>query len=468
MPDLLIVEDKESLRTMLRVTLERAGYGVEEAADGDEARSRLGAGRYLAVLCDLKLPGSDGFSVLEAALAADPAVPVILMTAYGTIEDAVRAMKQGAYDFLAKPVDTDHLLLLVERALAQRRLYMENLVLREEFADRLGLPRILGESPALAEASHQLQKVAGTEATVLLLGESGTGKELFARAIHHLSGRSEGPFVALNCAAIPENLLENELFGHEKGAYTGADRTRLGKLEMAAGGTLFLDEIGEMPLAMQGKILRALQERSFERVGGNVTRQADVRVVAATNRDLGAAVAAGEFRQDLFFRLSVFPLTVPALRHRREDIPLLAHSFLERFAREMNRPVSGFTPEALERLDSYSWPGNVRELENSIERAVILCDGDRLGPEVLDLGRGGVGATADLTVQEIAARGGSLAEVAARAATEAEKLLIRGALREAKGNRTRAAALLKVSIRTLHSRLRELQIEEGEGAGGAS
>ena len=233
MPDLLIVEDKSSLRTVLRKTLEAADYTVEEAADGEQALSLLARRRYLAVLCDLKLPGADGFGVLQAALEADPAVPVILMTAYGTIEDAVRAMKEGAYDFLAKPVDTDHLLLLVERSLAQRRLFVENLVLREQYAERVGLPRILGDSPAIREASEQLQKVAGTDATVLLLGESGTGKELFARAIHQLSPRSGGPFVALNCAAIPENLLENELFGHEKGAYTGADRQRLGKLEMA-------------------------------------------------------------------------------------------------------------------------------------------------------------------------------------------------------------------------------------------
>ncbi len=466
LPDLLIVEDKSSLRTVLRKTLEAAGYSVEEAPDGDQALSLLARRRYLVVLCDLKLPGTDGFGVLQAALEADPAVPVILMTAYATIEDAVRAMKDGAYDFLAKPVDTDHLLLLVERSLAQRRLFLENLVLREEFAERIGLPRILGDSAAIREASLQLQKVAGTEATVLLLGESGTGKELFARAIHHLSPRSDGPFVALNCAAIPENLLENELFGHEKGAYTGADRLRLGKLEMAAGGTLFLDEIGEMPHGMQGKILRVLQERSFERVGGNLTQEADVRVVAATNRDLESEAAAGTFRQDLYFRLSVFPLTVPPLRHRRQDISLLARYYLERFAREMHRPVRDFEPEALERLSAYSWPGNVRELQNCIERAVILCDGERLGLAHLELRGGGGAAASVLTIEEIAAQGGSLADVAARAAGAAERLRILAALEESGGNRAKAAETLQVSTRTLSSRLKELDLEaDGEKLG---
>jgi len=465
LPDLLIVEDKSSLRTVLRKTLEAADYTVEEAADGEQALSLLARRRYLAVLCDLKLPGADGFGVLQAALEADPAVPVILMTAYGTIEDAVRAMKEGAYDFLAKPVDTDHLLLLVERSLAQRRLFLENMVLREQYAERVGLPRILGDSPAIREASEQLQKVAGTDATVLLLGESGTGKELFARAIHQLSPRSGGPFVALNCAAIPENLLENELFGHEKGAYTGADRQRLGKLEMACGGTLFLDEIGEMPPGMQGKILRVLQERTFERVGGNVTIEAEVRLVAATNRDLERAIGRGEFREDLYFRLSVFPLTVPPLRHRRDDIPLLARYFLERYAREIHRPVREFHPDSLARLQDYSWPGNVRELQNCIERAVILCDGNLLQPEHLHLRKRA--AMEALTVEEIGSQGGSLASVAARAAGEAERFRIRHALREAGGNKARAAELLEVSTRTLSSRLKDLGLEDeemGEGA----
>ena len=454
MQDLLVVEDKESLRTMLRKTLCGAGYSVAEAADGTQAQSLLSRHRYLAILCDLKLPGADGFQVLEAARRSDPAVPVIMMTAFGTVQDAVRAMKQGAFDFLAKPVDTDHLLLLVERALGQRRLLLENLMLREEFRDRLGLPEIIGDSPALRAACAQLQKVAGTEATVLLAGESGTGKELFARALHHLGPRSKGPFVALNCAAIPENLLENELFGHERGAYTGADQARMGKLEMAGGGTLFLDEIGEMPLAMQGKILRVLQERTYERIGGNVTHEADVRIVAASNRDLEQAAAGGEFRQDLWFRLSVFPLTIPPLRQRREDVPLLAERFRERYARELNRAVAGFTDEAMARLREYDWPGNVRELQNCVERSVILCEGDQIGLEQLQLTDRAVIEAA--TLREIVAGGGSLAEVASRAAAAAERLRIRDALQEAGGDRGRAAEILQVSRKTLSARLRDL------------
>jgi DNA-binding NtrC family response regulator len=462
--DLLVVEDKASLRTMLRVTLERAGYAVDEAADGAEAVRVLETRRYLAVLCDLKLPGADGFQVLRAAREADPTVPVIMMTAFGTIEDAVRAMKDGAFDFLAKPVDTDHLLLLVERALGQRRLLLENLVLRREFEDRLGLPEIVGESAAIRATCADLQKVAATEATVLLLGESGTGKELFARALHHLGPRSGGPFVALNCAAIPEALLENELFGHEKGAYTGADRSRIGKIEMAGGGTLFLDEIGEMPVAMQGKLLRVLQERCYERIGGNATLEADVRVVAASNRDLESAIAAGDFRQDLYFRLSVFPLTIPPLRHRAEDIPLLAGRFLERFARDMNRPVRRLSDGALARLGAYPWPGNVRELQNCIERAVILCDGDTVAVEHLQLRPDAVAP--EPTLSDLIAQGGTLPELGARATAAVERLRIRDVLRETGGNRSRAAAILGISTRTLFSRLRDLGLEEEAGAAG--
>lgn len=457
MHDLLVVEDKASLRAMLCKTLVGAGYRVDESATGTEAVARLAQRRYLAVLCDLKLPGADGFEVLRAALDADPSVPVVLMTAYGTIEDAVRAMKAGAFDFLPKPVDTDHLLILVERALVQRRLRLENLLLKEAFAERLGLPEIIGESAAIREAGQKLQKVAGTEATVLLLGESGTGKELFARALHELSPRRAAPFVPLNCAAIPEALLENELFGHERGAYTGADQARLGKLELAAGGTVFLDEIGELPLAMQGKLLRVLQERCFERVGGNATLDADVRVVAASNRDLEAASLRGEFRRDLFFRLSVFPLTVPPLRERREDIPLLATRFLERVSRDLHRGPLTLSAEAMAALLSYSWPGNVRELRNAIERAAILCEAGTIGREHLQLAP--LAGEEDPSLRELVSQGGTLAEVAARAATAAERLRIQDVLRQAGGDRGRAAEALQISVRTLAARLRDLRIE---------
>ena len=380
MADILIVEDKESLRTMLRKTLESRGYAVDEAADAYEARRRLSAFRYLVVLTDLRLPAGSGFDVLQAAREADPETPVVVMTAFGTVEEAVRAMKEGAADFLTKPVDTDHLLLLLDRAIDKRRMVTELVILKEEYQRRFGLPRVLGEDPALKEAMLALQRAAGTDATVLLLGESGTGKELMSRALHQLSARAKGPFVAINCAAIPENLLENELFGHEKGAFTGATGRKVGKAELAHKGTLFLDEIGDLPLPLQGKILRLVQERQFERVGGLQTLSVDVRVVAATNRDLRELVAEKLFREDLYFRLSVMPIEIPPLRRRRRDVPLLAEAFLQRLAREMGRKDLRLSDEAKRALVEHSWPGNVRELQNCLERAAILSDGPVIEP----------------------------------------------------------------------------------------
>ena len=333
---ILIVEDKDSLRTMLRHALERQGHAVLEARDQPEAVRMLQHSPAL-VLSDLRLPEGDGFGVLRASKEFDADIPVIVMTAYGSIEDAVAAMKEGALDFLAKPVDPDHLLLLVARALEQRRMVTENLLLKEELAVRRGAPQLVGEDPSLRKVFASLQRAAATDTTVLLEGESGTGKELFARSLHALSPRAEAPFVAINCAAIPETLLETELFGHEKGAFTGAVARKPGKFEMAHRGTLFLDEIGDLPLALQAKILRALEERRFERVGGTAPVQVDVRLVAATNRGLRAAVAARRFREDLFFRLSVFPITVPPLRDRPGDIPLLARYFVERFCRDLKK-----------------------------------------------------------------------------------------------------------------------------------
>jgi len=324
--------------------------------------------------------------VLKAAVQADPEMPVILMTAYGTIRDAVSAMREGAYDYLEKPVDNDHLLALVRRALEHRSLLRENLLLKERFSSELRFPEIVGESAALKRALDQVRRVAPTEATVLLEGESGSGKELFAHAVHHLSGRKAQSFLAINCAAIPEGLLESELFGHEKGAFTGAVATKRGKFEIADRGTLFLDEIGDLSPALQGKVLRVIEHRQFERVGGTETRSVDIRLVAATNKDLKAQVASGAFRQDLYFRLSVFPITVPPLRDRREDIPVLASHFVKKFAAEQKRrgPIN-LAPEALAALQAHSWPGNVRELENTIERALILGEGDRVLPEHLQL-----------------------------------------------------------------------------------
>jgi DNA-binding NtrC family response regulator len=384
---ILIVEDKDSLRTVLRRTLEAEGFGVDEAPDGRTALDRIRRGRFAVVLSDLRLPKADGHAVLKAAIQADPETPVILMTAFGTIRDAVNAMREGAYDYLEKPVDTDHLLVLVRRALEHRSLRSENRLLKERFSQELEFPEILGNSPALQAALTQVRKVAPTDATVLLLGESGSGKELFARAVHHMSGRKTQSFFAINCAAIPDTLLESELFGYEKGAFTGAAATKRGKFEIADRGTLFLDEIGDLSPPLQGKVLRVLEQKQFERVGGTETRSVDIRLVAATNKDLKGLAAAGGFRPDLFFRLSVFPITVPPLRERRDDIPILARHFVKKFAAEQKKRPPEIPPETMRLLQDYAWPGNVRELENSIERALILGEGERILPEHLSLPR---------------------------------------------------------------------------------
>jgi Response regulator containing CheY-like receiver, AAA-type ATPase, and DNA-binding domains len=385
MSDILLVEDKASLRNVMRLTLENAGYSVTESADARSATNEISTTRHRLVLTDLRMPNGSGLDVLRAARAADSDVPVIVMTAFGSIDEAVQAMKDGAHDFLQKPVDSNHLLLLVDRALEQERLRTENILLKEDWSRRYGFPRIIGESAVIKRTVGETQRVAQTEATVLLLGESGTGKELFARAVHHLSNRRDKPFVAINCAAIPETLIENELFGHERGAFTGANDRRQGKFELASGGTVFLDEIGELPLAVQGKLLRAIEEKVVDRIGGRAPVQVDVRVVAATNKDLKTAVEQGEFRGDLFFRLAVFPLEIPALRDREDDIVLLAHHFAAQIGQEIRGRAAVLSPEAVTEIRKHHWPGNVRELENAIERACILSDNLILQPRDLGL-----------------------------------------------------------------------------------
>src|ERR1043166_7067572 len=384
MPDILLVEDKESLRRVLRMTLENAGYSVTEAADARAAITELGRIPHRVVLTDLRMPHGSGIDVLHASKNADADVPVIVMTAFGSIDEAVQAMKDGAHDFLQKPADSNHLLLLLDSALEQARLRRENVLLREDWSRRYGFPRILGESEAIKRAVAETQRDAQTEATVLLLGESGTGKELFARAVHHLSPRRDKPFVAINCAAIPETLIENELFGHERGAFTGAGDRRLGKFELAASGTVFLDEIGELPLAVQGKLLRAIEEKCVDRIGGRAPVLVDVRVVAATNKDLRTAVDRGEFRGDLFFRLAVFPIDIPPLRERGDDVILLARHFAAEIGKETRGREAALSAASLKALRAHRWPGNVRELENSIERASLLADETEL--RTADLG----------------------------------------------------------------------------------
>src|SRR6185436_4711258 len=389
MKRLLIVEDKESLAEMLRETVEADGFEAEVASNGSEAMRWLAEGRrYVAVLTDLRLPGADGIAVLRQARESDPECPVIVMTAFGTIENAVEAMKLGAFDFIQKPIDVDYLVLLLRRCREHRELRHENLLLREEFQKRYGLPAIVGDSAPIVEVSHAIQRVAPTDSTVLLLGESGTGKELFARAIHQLSPRAKRPFVAINCAAIPETLIENELFGHDKGAFTGAMTRQLGKFELADTGTIFLDEIGELPHGVQAKILRVLQERRFERIGGTASIDVDVRVICATNRAIVEAVKNGTFREDLFFRINVFPVTIPPLRARREDIDALTDFFIQRYARELARPRLGISDAARAALRAYDWPGNICELENCIKRAAILCDRESIEPRELSFAAG--------------------------------------------------------------------------------
>jgi DNA-binding NtrC family response regulator len=324
--------------------------------------------------------------VLQASKEADPQAPVIVMTAFGTVDEAVRAMKEGATDFLTKPVDTEHLLLVLERAMERQRLQTKYVLLKEEYQRRFGLPKMMGEDPALKETMLAIQRAASTDATVLVLGESGTGKELMSRALHQLSARAKGPFVAINCAAIPEALLENELFGHEKGAFTGALALRRGKFELASGGTLFLDEVGDMPPTMQAKLLRVLQESEFERVGGTETLKVDVRVVAATNRDLEAEVAEGRFREDLYYRLAVVQIRTPPLREHREDLPDLISAFLDEACRRNGRRPLKLTAEAVAVLSAHDYPGNVRELRNLVERLAILCEGPQVsGDEAREL-----------------------------------------------------------------------------------
>ena len=460
----LLVEDKDSLRGMLRHALEAQDHAVVEAVDVASALQQLRQARPGVVLTDLKLPDGDGFAVLRAAKDLDSELPVIVMTAFGSIQDAVTAMKEGAMDFLAKPVDPDHLLLLVERAMVQRRMATEYFLLKEELAERRGAPRIIGEDAQLRQVSQQLHRAAATDATVLLEGESGTGKELFARALHALSPRADGPFVAINCAAIPETLLETELFGHEKGAFTGAAARKPGRFELAHRGTLFLDEIGDLPLALQAKILRALEEKRFERVGGTQSLHVDVRVVAATNRNLKARVADRQFREDLYFRLSVFPIQIPPLRERSDDVLILARHFVEKFCRDLNKPPLALSPSAIDDLKTYPWPGNVRELQNCIERAVILCEGDTIHARHLNLSfrqpPGGAGQEPASSPWDAIDLSGTMGEALRRVAAEAERRKLALALREAGGDKAKAASALQINYKSLMQRVRELGIEE--------
>lgn len=463
--DILIVDDERSMREFLGIYLRRAGHRVEAAANGEQALATLKTREFDVVITDLRMPDISGLEVLEKTKQQHPDTQVIVVTAFATTETAIAAMKAGAYDYLTKPFKVDEVGLVVERALERRSLARDNVVLRDEIKGRYKLDRLLGKSPPMQRVFDILRKIATTRTSVLLIGESGTGKELAARALHELSPRADRPFVAVNCGAIPETLLESELFGHVKGSFTGASTDKQGLFEAAHSGTLLLDEVAELPVAMQVKLLRVLQERRVKPVGGVAEREIDVRIVAATNRDLETEVEKGTFRQDLYYRLNVIQLRLPPLRERREDIPLLVEHFVRKFAAEHGRKVAGAEPDSMSALMAYHFPGNVRELENLIERAVTLAATDRLGldafPTLSSVTSPATPLTAVPTVPET---GLDLEHVV----ENFERSIIISALERTSGNRTEAARLLGVTFRSLRYRLSKLGITGADSGNDAT
>lgn len=457
-PRILVVDDDRAVRTALRVNLSRRDYDVTLADNGEAALDALQSGDFEVVLTDVKMPGMSGHELLEQIQALSADLPVVMMTGHGGVEDAVAAMRAGAADYVIKPVSRDELLVVLDRARRSRALEVENALLRAELAGKPGFEGVIGQAPPMQRVFQLIDAVASSDALVLLTGPTGTGKELLAHALHARSRRAEGPFVGVNCAALPEGLLESELFGHEKGAFTGAIRRHQGKFEQAEGGTLLLDEIGEIPASTQVRLLRVLESGELQRVGGRETLTVDVRVVAATNRDLRAEVAAGRFREDLFYRLNVFHIPIPSLAERRDDIPLLADHFLGLFAARHGRPVRRIAPEAMAALVAHDWPGNVRELEHVIERATILSTDEVLSSVQLPAAPvsaqappvGDTGPPLDALPP-----GQSLPD----ALEAVERRLIVAALKAEKGVQARAARLLGVSRSNLNYRIRKLGIE---------
>ena len=445
--NILVVDDDQAHRTMLRTLLGGWGFSVEEADDGAQAIERVHEKSYDLVLMDVRMVEVSGLEALVEIKKFNPAIPIIIMTAYSSVETAVEALKKGAYDYLGKPLDFDELKLAIERALDHSRLKAENRVLKERFGTSLNTGDIIARSRIMLELLDTVALVAPTEATVLITGESGTGKELIASAIHANSPRREKPFIQINCAAITETLLESELFGHERGAFTGADRRKEGRFKLAHGGSIFLDEVSEMSVAMQAKLLRVLQEKQIQRVGGEEVLKVDVRVLAATNKDLKKEIEAGRFREDLYYRLNVVTLAVPALRERREDIPLLVQHFLQTFAEKNRKQIKGFTPQAMDGLVRYDWPGNVRELMNAVERGVILCRGEYISETDFPFSlRDPGGSEREPARQEL------LADLPLE---EVEKATILNTLESAGGNKSEAARRLGVTRRTLHKKLKK-------------
>ena len=450
-PTLLIVDDEKTTREGLRAALEDR-YDVYLAEDAKAAMTLLEQEHFDVLLTDFRLPNEDGMKLIARAKSLPKPPVCILMTAYGSEELAVEAMKHGADDYIAKGrLQIDELEMRIARALRQQNLESENVSLRQQLDSKFGMENIVGQSPAMQEVFDVVRQVAPTRATVLLEGESGTGKELIAKAIHHLSPRAKQPMVSVHCAALAPSLLESELFGHEKGAFTGAHERRIGRFEQAQGGTLFLDEIGEIDASLQVKLLRFLGERTFERVGSNKTLTADVRLIAATNKNLEELVKAGTFREDLFFRLRVVEIVLPPLRDRKADVPLLAQNFLREFATENNKPVTEFTADTMDALMNYAWPGNVRELRTAIEHAVVLSRGEKISAR--DLPASVRGPAGSVDPQRILSRNDLTVE-------EAEKQLIIRALKENGGNRTLAAKKIGMSRRTLHRKLHTYHLED--------
>ncbi|MGZ6291422.1 MAG: sigma-54-dependent transcriptional regulator [Syntrophales bacterium] len=444
---ILVVDDDLAHRTMLRTLLGGWGYDVAEADDGGKAVEAVSRKPFDLILMDIRMLKVSGLEALAEIKRFNPAIPVIIMTAYASVETAVKALKEGAYDYLTKPLDFDELKLTISRAMEHSRLKEENRHLRESLATQFDGQNLIGHSPAMTKLIETMVQVAPSEATVLITGESGTGKEMIAGAIHFNSLRKSGPFVKINCAAITETLLESELFGHEKGAFTGADKRKEGKFRQAEGGTLFLDEVSEMSPAMQVKLLRVLQEREITRVGGDEVIKVDVRVIAATNKDLMREIEARRFRDDLYYRLNVVTLNVPPLRERREDIPLIARHFLALFAKKNHKSIKGFSPQAMDRLLKYNWPGNVRELMNAIERGVVLSRSEYLGEEEFTLVLRAEPQEKEAPVQQIGVAEPSLESV--------EKETILKALETTGGNKSEAARRLGITRRTLHLKLKK-------------
>ena len=447
---ILIVDDEEGLRKVLARGLAKEGYLTEAVGSGAEALSRIAAESFDLVITDMQMPGMNGLELLAEIKAFDPALPVLVITAYGTVESAVQALRLGAYDYITKPFESDELKLTIAQALERERLLAENRYLHEELRERWQASGIIGDSQAMARVFDTVRSVADSTANVLVTGESGTGKELIARSIHLQSPRKDQPFIVLNCAALSEGVLESELFGHEKGAFTGALATKKGRFELAHQGTLFIDEVGEMSLAAQVKLLRVIQEHEFERVGGTRTIHSDVRLVAATNKNLAEEVRQGRFREDLYYRLNVVNIELPTLRDRREDIEPLARHFLAKYARETGRPVRAIAPRALGCLLTYDWPGNVRELQNALERAVVLCKGDTVTPRDLPQG---IAGPAQICL-ELPESGGSLTEIL----EDLERQLILQTLARERGSQTRAAEVLGIKRTTLRYKMEKYRM----------